>query len=99
MTHTPGPWRVSSTGRNVQAQFRHTSAGGQLVEYWSDIAATASQGAGKAQRLANARLMAAAPDLLSYTKLMAANGDPDAIELVAQAEGCALTGGEQGTAS
>ena len=50
--HTPGPWTVESDGSTV-------SMGGQCV-----IVGPAPDGAPREQERANARLIAAAPDLL-----------------------------------
>ena len=52
MSHTPGPWRVESDGTTV-------AMGGQAV-----IVAPAPDGATRETEKANARLIAAAPDLL-----------------------------------
>lgn len=82
--HTPGPWIaaagpssivgwpvVSRTGRSIcrLTWFERASPAGEAEET-------------KEETRANARLIAAAPIMFDYIKLMAANGDPDAIEIM-----------------
>jgi hypothetical protein len=64
--HTPGPWRAKSTV-SVVAKKRHTRFDGSFDEYDGEVAWTrpvSRENGGEATRLANARLIAAAPTLL-----------------------------------
>jgi hypothetical protein len=74
--HTQGPWRWDSGSVFSEPHVGHAytvaiSPRYQKPKQWE----------------ADARLIAAAPDLLAYARLMKANGDPDAAELVAKATG------------
>ena len=60
-THTPGPWRIDSKTRFGD----HTIAAGDSVKTCEFIA--------KTQNEANARLIAAAPELLEALQLVYAN--------------------------
>jgi len=57
-THTPGPWRVVNGGRRVDGPFVTTFGEGS-----QPIADVRVPNGSKNERLANARLIAAAPDL------------------------------------
>ena len=68
--HTPGPWELACDGCAIVG----ANGGTQIVEtgkaYWSNLAAAAAQGSTLAQKHlpeveANARLIAAAPELLA----------------------------------
>lgn len=80
--HTPGPWQLTHTDPTPDYEYpymRLRAGDGGYGEPGFELTAIISKH--------DANLIAAAPDLLGYAKLMAANGDPDAIELVAKAEG------------
>lgn len=58
--HTPGPWRFQS-GRGAVKRFHVQAAGGYQIACTPEISRCESEAAGQE---ANARLIAAAPDLL-----------------------------------
>jgi len=71
--HTPGPWSVGDRGVNI------VGAGGQVASVGPFDSGGASQGKIGTMR-ANARLVAAAPDLLTALEglLSVINAEPDA---------------------
>ena len=75
--HTPGPWLTDR--RNVhtgQIATIHHCLNNDWVEIWTDK--WAETGLGEAEQEANARLIAAAPDLLEALKLIAETDPVDA---------------------
>lgn len=72
--HTRGPWIARYADRVTRAD--DTDGTKSIAHIYGCL-----------EQRANRNLIAAAPDMLAYCKLMAANGDPDAIELVSKAEG------------
>ncbi len=65
--HTPGPWSTSSVGIGDDLSWpirrvRHDQRGNRIISWIADAHGT--QGMDEAERAANARLIAAAPDLL-----------------------------------
>lgn len=82
--HTPGPWRLSSESPNIiKRDYTHIGLGdssGYLIASSmgndnSGFYATVEEG------LANARLIAAAPDLLEALQIMIDFGDETACEI------------------
>mgnify|MGYP001405796334 CR=1 FL=1 len=76
--HTPGPWGLACDGCAIVG----ANGGTQIVEtgkaYWSNLAAAAAQGSTLAQKHlpeveANARLIAAAPELLATLETVVAD--------------------------
>lgn len=77
---TPGPWRVVTFQNNDEI---HSAEGKCLADSWSyDI------GSDCVASLANARLMAAAPDLLEALKHMVQCHYPDANDQIGAKEEC-----------
>lgn len=74
--HTPGPWHYDGGAQIVHGTETHIRVAFLPSDHYKYDCSKA-----------NGRLIAAAPDLLEYARLMAANGDPDAEELVAICEG------------
>ncbi len=65
--HTPGPWSTSPVGIGDDLSWpirrvRHDQRGNRITSWIADAHGT--QGMDEAERAANARLIAAAPDLL-----------------------------------
>jgi hypothetical protein len=84
--HTPGPWTAigGTLSIGVYTAFDGDTPIGSPVHIAS---CWHNERTPKINGYANARLVAAAPELLAYAKLMAANGDPDAEDLVRKAIG------------
>ena len=63
--HTPGPWRIDP------ADPHHVIAAddGDWSDFWSVSTATDDCGPGMSRTIANARLIAAAPDLLASLEM------------------------------
>ena len=72
--HTPGPWRTKREG--FSTVYVEARIDGGLIQ---EVAACGPTEAGLEQQEANARLIAAAPDLLEALQEMVA-GDAEAIE-------------------
>lgn len=66
LQHTPGPWTVTDTGRRVDGPF-----GTAFGEGTQPIADVRVPNDSKNQRLANAKLIAAAPEMLDALKTIA----------------------------
>lgn len=64
--HTPGPWEVKSIGHYYSVKGTKTPHKNQICKVSPGICACA---AGQQHGAANARLIAAAPDLLDHLKL------------------------------
>lgn len=83
MTHTPGPWTIEEYGDDeTPALVIHKDSQSRVCF----MATPGSHGDPKKIE-ADARLIAAAPDMHAYCLLMAGYGDPDAKELIARVEG------------
>lgn len=74
--HTPGPWQALPENTPI----RITGAKAE------QIAAVYGGFVGETEQLANGRLVAAAPVLLEYVSKLAAGGDAQAQEVMAQVE-------------
>ncbi len=61
--HTPGPWLIYDNGTFVYA----LGNGGTNV-FWADVQSAGSERASLSEKRANARLIAAAPELLDALK-------------------------------
>lgn len=75
--HTPGPWEAK-TSRVIVAHRSHTNFHGETTHYKGELAWTQpvpEREGGDVARLANARLIAAAPELLEALEKLAAFAD------------------------
>ena len=61
--HTPGPWEVSLTGGRERAVFKVDDPGGQICKFPGPLFGRTAE-----TKHANARLIAAAPDMLVALK-------------------------------
>lgn len=68
--HTPGPWRISDNNCEVRPEAIHAeSHGAILATTWAIVP--------EAERVANASLIAASPDLLQACKAFVASDNAD----------------------
>jgi|14BtaG_2_1085337.scaffolds.fasta_scaffold35810_3 hypothetical protein len=67
-THTPGPWHYSEVIRGRDQYYRQIRADFKIAEVHACHSGVAGTKKGKAEDEANARLIAAAPDLLAQCK-------------------------------
>lgn len=84
--HTAGPWEITCDGAAIVG-----AGGGTLVAetrraFWANLAAAAAQGSTLAERHlpqvdANARLIAAAPDLLAALESLVSEADLGEVDL------------------
>ena len=68
-THTPGPWHYSEVIRGRDQYYRQIRADFKIAEVHACHSGVAGTKKGKAEDEANARLIAAAPELLEQCKL------------------------------
>ncbi len=67
--HTPMPWTLTEQEKSVRGPYRpHVTSTGATLMLRTDIASVLSTGPWRAERSANARLIAAAPDLLEAAR-------------------------------
>ena len=67
-THTPGPWHYSEVIRGRDQYYRQIRADFKIAEVHACHSGVAGTKKGRAEDEANARLIAAAPDLLAQCK-------------------------------
>jgi hypothetical protein len=106
MTHTPGPWtigerhRLPDTDTGEQWGYTLTAVGSTTLEQVLGATfhvATVGANPGDAECEANARLIAAAPELLAACKLALTAGDQQYVQfilrdVIAKAEGATTEG-------
>ena len=68
-THTPGPWHYSEVIRGRDQYYRQIRADFKIAEVHACHSGVAGTKKGRAEDEANARLIAAAPELLEQCKL------------------------------
>ena len=68
-THTPGPWHYSEVIRGRDQYYRQIRADFKIAEVHACHSGVAGTKEGRAEDEANARLIAAAPELLEQCKL------------------------------
>jgi hypothetical protein len=83
---TPAPWAVWTSGRYVEVYAAEDHA--QPVVRWHGFAQSLRP---IAEQLANARLIATAPDFFSFAESRAEQGDDDARRLVTKATEASTT--------
>jgi hypothetical protein len=81
-THTPGPWRIVEHGGQVIAGTVSICNTFEAVSYPNE-ARSENVRRWKAEHAANARLIAAAPELLATLRLIARDDFNEAVELTA----------------
>ena len=82
--HTPGPWLTDRNNVHTgQIAIVHHCIGNDWIEIWSDK--WAETGMCESEQEANARLIAAAPDLLEALEAMLTVGQPEGLTEKARA--------------
>ena len=69
MSHTPGPWTVGITGGQERAVFQESDPCGHICKFPGSLWGPSAE-----EKTANARLIAAAPDMLAVLKALQEEG-------------------------
>lgn len=94
-THTPGPWSYSKSTDGWSYTINiHQAENAEYTPDWSDVAFCTCKGERQGIQEANARLIAAAPDLLAALELIMESYDLNLDEINAARAAIAKARGE-----
>ena len=85
--HTPGPWSLSASFDRVERRVQHGDNPPLVWGIASGINSAHPDYLPRAEQIANARLIAAAPTMFDYLTLLASRGNDEAHEIIKKITG------------